>query len=127
MRVSEIMIKSVTAIGPDTPIEEARDRMESADIRHLPVVDPGGALLGLLSDRDLLRARGFSPAPTKVSEIMSKHVRTIAPDAAATDAAHAMIDFKIDSVPVVAGRKLVGIVTATDFLSLACRMLEREK
>jgi CBS domain-containing protein len=38
-----------------------------------------------------------------------------------------MLDFKIDSVPVVAKGKLVGIVTATDFLALACRMLEREQ
>ena len=58
---------------------------------------------------------------------MAKHVRTIAPDAAAAEAAHAMLDFKIDSVPVVADGKLVGIVTATDFLSLVCRFLEREK
>jgi CBS domain-containing protein len=127
MRVSQIMVKAVRTAGPDTPIEEARDRMEADDIRHLPVVDAEGSILGMLSDRDILRARAAYPQPQQVSEIMTKHVHTIAPEAPAEEAAHAMMDFKIDSVAVAAKGKLVGIVTATDFLALACRLLEREK
>jgi CBS domain-containing membrane protein len=127
MRVSQIMIKSVKAIQPDTPVEAARDQMSAEDIRHLPVVDTDGRLVGMLSDRDLLRARASDPSPRLVSEIMAKHVHTIAPEALASEAAHAMLDFKIDAVAVVAKGQLVGIVTTTDFLSLACRLLEREK
>ncbi len=123
MRVSEIMIGSVAAGRPDESLESARDRMEAGDIRHLPIVDEGGGLIGMVSDRDLLRARAFRPPPTLVSEIMAKHVQAIGPGAPAAEAAQLMLDFKIDAVPVVDEGKLVGIVTATDFLSLACRFL----
>lgn len=123
MRVSDIMIKTVTHARPDESVAQARDRMEAGDIRHLPVIDADERLVGMISDRDLLRARGFQPPPRLVSEIMAKHLQTIGPDAPAEAAAQAMLDFKIDAVPVVASGKLVGIVTTTDFLSLACRLL----
>jgi CBS domain-containing protein len=127
MRVSQIMIQAVRTVQPDTSIEDARDLMVNDDIRHLPVVDADGGIAGMLSDRDIPRARAAYPPPKLVSEIMTKRVHTIDPEAPAADAAHAMMDFKIDSVPVVKKGKLVGIVTATDFLALACRLLEREQ
>jgi CBS domain-containing protein len=123
MRVSEIMVKQVARARPDETVEAARDRMEASDIRHLPVVDASDRLVGMVSDRDLLRARAFQPPPTRISDIMSKHPQTIAPDASAEAAAQAMLDFKIDALPVVANAMVVGIVTSTDFLSLACKLL----
>ncbi len=127
MHVSEIMIKKVLHVRPDDSVENARDRMEAGDIRHLPVVDASERLVGMLSDRDLLRARGFSPPPSKVSDVMSKHPQTVGPDAPAEAAAQAMLDFKINAIPVVANGKLLGIVTSTDFLALACKLLRGAK
>jgi CBS domain-containing protein len=125
MRVSEVMIRAVTKVRTDDSVDDARDRMEASDIRSLVVVDVEGRLAGMLWERDLLRTRGYRPPPPVVSEIMAKNVHTIGPDEPAADAAQAMIDFKIDAVPVVDNGKLVGIVTVADFLSAICRLLRQ--
>ncbi|MHB8420489.1 MAG: CBS domain-containing protein [Myxococcales bacterium] len=122
MRIAEIMRTPVERALAGDALDEVRDRMEADDIRHVPVVDGDDRVIGMLSDRDLLRARASRPSPRLVSDIMVKHVRTVAPDAPAGDAAQLMLDFKIDAVPVVAGGKLVGIVTTTDFLAAFCRL-----
>ncbi len=125
MRVAELMVKSVRTARVDEAVAEVRDRLQDDDIRHIPVLDAGGRLVGMVSDRDLFRARGLRSEPKRVEEIMAKHVHTIGPEASAAEAGQLMLDLKIGAVPVVADGKLVGIVTATDFVALACRLLQR--
>ncbi len=126
MLVSEIMIKALTTVRPDQSVDDAREHLLTGDIRHLPVVDGEGRLVGMLSDRDVLRARAFQSVPRRVSDIMAKHVHAVAPEAPGAEALQLMIDFKIEAVPVVAGGKLVGIVTATDFLVALNALLRKE-
>jgi len=125
MRVSELMTRSVRRALVDEAVAEVRDRLQADDIRHLPVLDAAGRVVGMLSDRDVFRARGLPLPPKVVEEIMSKHVHTIGPDTSAAEAGQLMLDLKIDALPVVADGKLVGMVTTTDFLSLACRLLRQ--
>ena len=126
MRVSDIMVKVALKARPDEALDEIRSRMEADRIRHLPVVDAQEKVVGMLSDRDLLRARGFHRAPRRVSELMTTQVGTISPDAPAADAAKKIVDFKIDALPVVDHDKIVGIVTSTDCVALARRLLLNE-
>jgi CBS domain-containing protein len=90
--------------------------MEAGDFQYLPVVDETGRLVGLVSERDLLRARAATPPPRLVSEVLTRQVPSIEPDAQAADAVQMMLDFEIDAVPVVANDKVIGILTVTDFL-----------
>jgi CBS domain-containing protein len=130
MRVSELMTRNVVTIGPSESCLEAVARMYRARVRHLPVVELGGALVGIVTDRDLrhhlfsgrvFREIGSSTVDTllravPVSEIMSKPVVTVGPHDDLADAARLMLEDKLGSLPVVEAGCLVGIITETDLL-----------
>jgi acetoin utilization protein AcuB len=97
--------------------------MERERIRHLPVVQ-GGALLGILSDRDVLaratmRDNGLLEVPRDpVALAMTPAPITCEPTTSVAELARVMTERKIDAVPVLRGSRLVGLVTSTDLLLL---------
>lgn len=129
MTVGELMTsgKLVTA-PPETPILEARRRMIERRIRHLLVTDPDGALVGIVTDRDIrlnlpsqatsLSIWEINHLLTKltVGEVMTRGVITVGPERAAHEAAQLMLDHSIGALPVTQGGRLVGIVTETDVM-----------
>lgn len=123
MKARNVMTVDVTTVGPATPLRKAHLEMLELGVRHLPVV-AHGRLLGIISDRDLLRAarrvNGRLDLPEKpVSEIMTRRPLTAGPKAKISELAHLMVDEKIDAVPITeAGRALVGLVTSSDLLLL---------
>ena len=123
LKVRDLMSTALITVRANEPVTEAHVEMESGDIRHLPVVDDRGRLVGLLSDRDLLRTAAAKRTP-RISEIMSRQVVKVGPDAPGHQAAALMLEHKIGSVAVVDEHgELVGIVTQTDFLDLARKAL----
>jgi CBS domain-containing protein len=112
----------ITADANET-VKEAHADMQVGVIRHLPVLDDRRRLVGMLSDRDVLKVVG-AKRNGKVADIMTRDVVTIRPDAPAHEAAQVMMDLKIGSLPVVddAGT-LIGLVTQTDYLEVARRAL----
>lgn len=120
MTVQDIMTTGVMTVRDTDSLEQARYQMETADIRHLPVVSGEGHLVGLLSAHDIFRSRGL---PVVLSEIMTRNVRTVTPDTPAHEAVRLMLDLKIGGLPVVANGKVVAMVTETDFLAIAYRAL----
>jgi CBS domain-containing membrane protein len=105
--------------------------MEWAHVRHVPVVDREGRVVGIVSHRDLLEA-SIASVSTRIANlerdqhlwtipvenIMRKDVRTISPDATVQKAARIMRGEKIGCLPVVAQDKLVGILTEYDLLRI---------
>ena len=85
------------------------------------MVDAKGHVIGVLSDRDILRnITKIDGKPTPVTQIMSRHVRTVKASLGAAEAATLMIERKIGCLPVVGDdEQLVGIITETDFLKIA--------
>lgn len=121
LRVVDIMSTAVVTMKVTDVITSAHAEMEVGMIRHLPVVDDHGRLVGVLSDRDILNARN---AKAKISDVMTRDVISIRPDVPAAKAASIMLDEKISSVMVVDEHgTLVGLVTMTDYLDLARRAL----
>jgi len=127
MKVHDIMTTPALTVGPDMPVLEARQLMETRRIRHLPVTD-GGRLMGIITDRDI-RLNLPSPATSlsvwevnfliaklTVGSVMRHTVITVDPQREAADAARIMLDHKIGALPVVDGGEIVGIVTETDML-----------
>jgi CBS domain-containing protein len=109
--------------------------MHGARVRHLPVVDDAGALVGVVTDRDL-RHHLFGPRVLKevgtiavdillkavpVSEIMSTPVMSVPAMADIVEAARIMLEDKVGSLPVMEGGRVVGIVTETDVLRQICK------
>lgn len=123
VHVVDLMSTALVTVAESDLVTEAQARMAVGLIRHLPVVDDRGRLVGVLSDRDLLRVAATT-RPLRVGEIMSRDVVTIRSDAPAHQAAALMLDHQIGSVAVVDdGDALVGLVTQTDFLDVARRAL----
>ncbi len=117
----------VVTIPADDSLWVVQEIMEFGDTRHLPVVRLG-ELVGVVSERDLLRASLSSvmglPAEeqkiflegVKISEVMSSPPIFIEKDESVQKAARTLAERKIGCLPVVEGGKLIGIVTETDVL-----------
>jgi CBS domain-containing protein len=117
------MTTALITVQANEPLSGAHAEMQVGVVRHLPVVDDRGRLVGVLSDRDILRALGHRP-PKRVADVMTRGVITVRPDSMAHEAAAIMLDEKIGSVLVVDDEDtLVGMVTQTDYLDLARRTL----
>jgi CBS domain-containing protein len=113
-------------VAPTETIENASRMMTREDIRHLPVVS-GERLIGMLSDHDLLAARGgrlgiaheegAQRAPTErlVGEVMSKRVITVSPDEQAVHAAEVLYRRRIGALPVLTRGRLCGLLAVSDY------------
>lgn len=110
MTFPAIVLRSCYAIADAIAV------MDGAGICHLPIVDGRGELAGIVSDGDLLRARPLHGAEEPVSLVMTRPVHTVEASTPAHAALRALLDHRIDALPVTSGNRVVGIVTVTDFL-----------
>lgn len=127
MLVREYMSASPVTIGVDDDYGAAFQIMDTQDLHHLPVVNAGGDVVGILTRRDLqLAARYFHEMSAEVSEVMHAPVVTIEPGASLSTAAERMTEERIGCLPVVEGQRLVGVITETDlFRALKAVLAER--
>lgn len=117
MKVRTWMTEAVQTIHPEDLLETAAEKMREGHFRRMPVVGQNGALLGILSERDLREHHGYLPV-TRVSAAMTEQLVTISPDAPIEAAAESLLEHKIGGLPVVSPEgALVGIITETDLLS----------
>jgi CBS domain-containing membrane protein len=133
LRVSQVMTRDVTTLGQNDKLVIADDVMRLGRIRHLPIVDSDGRLVGIVSQRDLfhsglLRALGYGTHAQRqaldlvvIKEAMKSDVVTVAPDALLSAAAATMLERKIGCLMVVENGKIAGILTESDFVKLALR------
>lgn len=124
MKVRDVMQQRVTVINENESLGLAQQLMRWTEVRHLPVVHAAtGRVIGILSDRDLVRATVEAEArplflSRPVRELMTTPVEHIHPDAQLADAASDMTVKKLGCLPVMVGGELVGIITRADVLSV---------
>ena len=114
--VKDLMTKNVVTIDANKTIVEAAALMSEKDIGDLIVMDDNTPV-GIVTERDLVRrvmAEGKS-ADSKVSEVMTRSLKVIDPEAPIKEAARRMVNKRIRRLPVIKDNKLVGIITAADF------------
>jgi acetoin utilization protein AcuB len=119
MLVVERMTTDPVTIGHDAEVRQALEILKERRLRHLPVLDEDDVLVGIVSEKDLLRAQ----PDRRVSEVMTKKVVTVTEYTALEEAARIMADSKISSLPVMRNGKLVGIVTETDLFQVFLEFL----
>lgn len=105
MRTRDIMTSPVVTVPPEAQLKAVAAILVQHAINAVPVVDPDGRLLGIVSEADLLAletaARGGQPHTAR--EVMSQSVYTLAEDTDAAAPARMMLRHGLKSVPVVAG------------------------
>lgn len=126
--VRDLMTEEVFTLGPGDNLVALEDLMDSRRVRHVPIVDREGDLVGLVTHRDLSRSMlgRLEDLPMSVErdllrgrrirEIMTIEPDTVEPDAGLKEAAAMLLENKIGCLPVVEGMHLVGILTEADFV-----------
>jgi acetoin utilization protein AcuB len=108
----------------ETTVGQALGIIEERKLRHLPVLDVSDALVGIVSEKDLLRASSHD----SIKLVMTTEVITVTEYSTLEEAARIMADQKISSLPVMRGSRLVGIITETDLFNVFLELLgAREK
>jgi CBS domain-containing protein len=118
----DIMTSPVITVDPDAAIQQVARTLTRNRITAAPVVSAAGALLGIVSEFDLLGKAGAT-----AREVMTTAVVSVSADAPVEDIRHLLIDRRIRRVPVLAEGHLVGIVSLHDVLAMmatewACRV-----
>jgi CBS domain-containing membrane protein len=134
-RVRDLMTPNPYTLQPRDTLAALYDLMDSHRVRHVPIVDGDGELVGLLTHTDLaMTALGsLSDLPLsqerdllqrrRVREVMVTELETVEPDTPLAEAASTLFENKIGCLPVVEGNHLVGILTESDFVR---RFVEEE-
>lgn len=119
MLVIERMTRPPVTITGEATVRQALARIEEEETRHLPVVDAEEVLVGILSEKDLLRA----PGDHLVDDVMTRNVITVTEYTALEEAARIMADQKVSSLPVMRNGRLVGIITEANLFKLFLELL----
>lgn len=111
LSAQDVMTANVVTVTPDTRIEDAAALMAQHRITGLPVLDGGGAVVGMISDFDVIGKRG-----RQVNDIMTTQVISVSPDTDLDEIGHILTSRQIRRLPVVQAGHLVGIVTRGDLI-----------
>lgn len=113
------MTTEVVPAQADTLISEAAYLMRAGRFRHLPVVGADGAVLGIVSERDLLGPLAAPAGDTQtLATLLSDEAMVVSPSTDIGEALSVLLEERFGAVPVVENGKLVGILTETDCLTL---------
>jgi CBS domain-containing protein/gamma-glutamylcysteine synthetase len=128
--VEQFMAVDLFTVRPEDVLDLAANLMHWKHVRHVPVEDDAGNLIGIVSHRDLLelfamgKIRG--PAELSVRDVMKTDLITIDPETPTLTALELMREKRIGCLPVVKDEKLVGLVTAYDFLTVSAKLFEEK-
>lgn len=148
MRASDVMVRDVVTVSPDTKVEEAIKLLGKHDVSALPVVDARGHLLGIISEADLIHrveigtekphpwwleavtgaaalAKDFAKSHGKtVDEVMTTEVVSASEDTPLSDIAALLERKRIKRVPILRQGKLVGVVSRSNLVQAVASVIE---
>lgn len=143
LKVKDIMTKEVVSVTKETTVMELAGIFAQRHISSLPVLDQNGELIGMVTETDLVEQDKNLHIPTVISifdwviylesdkkfekelkkmtgrtvgDIYSNEVVTVSPDTSISDVADMLSSRKITALPVVEGKKLVGIISRIDLI-----------
>jgi len=135
--VRDYMTRDAVCVHEAAPLRRAVELVIGRHIRHMPVLDAEGRLVGIATDRDVKRAL---PSPlsataadeyetildtTPLARVMTREPLTVTPETSLAEAVGVLLSNRIGGLPVVEGGKLVGILTERDVLRACVELLEQ--
>jgi len=126
MIISRVMTRNPVFIYQDMTINEVQSIMEKKKVGHLPVLNKDDELIGIMTRKDLLKASptiatsldmyeiSYLLSKIRVKDVMEKKVVSVNENEIVEEAARIMADNKIGCLPVINGKRLIGIITDTD-------------
>jgi CBS domain-containing protein/rubredoxin len=111
MKARDIMTAGVISVPEDSTVEDAARLLARHRISGLPVVNGAGALVGLVTEYDLIAKEGHL-----VADIMSRSVISVSPDTDVEEVMHLLANRRIRRVPVIQSDRMVGIVSRSDLV-----------
>jgi len=126
LKVEDVMVKEVITIDENATVKEAADVMNKFEIGCLIAVRKGKAM-GIITERDLLKrvvAEAKDANKTKVKDVMSSPLVVVEPSMDLGEAVRLMFQMKIKKLPVVDGKRLVGLVSLTDIARFQPQMIK---
>jgi CBS domain-containing protein/gamma-glutamyl:cysteine ligase YbdK (ATP-grasp superfamily) len=128
--VGQFMSTDLFTVKPEDLIDFAASAMDWRHIRHVPVEDGAGRLVGLVTHRGVLRMicnvnRSDKAEPVTVRDVMVVNPVTVSPSTSSLEALEIMRRHRVGCLPVVEGDQLVGIVTSYDFLEASARLFKQ--
>ena len=134
LTVAEIMTREPYTLGPDNSLDDARQLMGEYRIRHVPILSDEGNLIGVVTQRDVLagadsnvinKPGGGGDKYVALSAIMTAPVQHVEEQDSLRGTAMRMQKNKLGCLPVLRAGKLVGIITDSDFVSIAVNLMEQ--
>jgi CBS domain-containing protein len=132
MRIADVLRRKGTAVatvGPDVTVADLIGELAAHNVGALPVVD-GGNLIGIVSERDVVRrlhAGGAALLDARVADIMTTDVTTCSPSDDVSDVAAVMTSRRFRHLPVIVDGNLTGIVSIGDMVKARIDLLESER
>jgi CBS domain-containing protein len=126
LKVEDVMVREVITLDEDSTVKEAAEIMNKFEIGCLIAIGRGKAM-GILTERDLLKrvvAEGKNASKIKVKEIMTSPLVVVEPKMELEEAVKMMFQMKIKKLPVVEGKRLVGLVSLTDIARFQPQMIK---
>lgn len=130
LQVGQFMTTDLFTVHPEDVVDLAASLMDWRHIRHVPVEDNEGCLIGLVSHRTLLRLvgqglKGKEQQPVAVKDIMKRDPVVVTPNTPTLEAIELMRNHKVGCLPVVEDKRLVGIITERDLIRVAAMLFEK--
>jgi len=124
MKVETLMSTALVTVREADSIGTADLEMKLGSLRHIPVVDEKGNLIGVLSARDVLAGLARGKKKVRVGDCMTRQVITVTPETPVPAAIDLLLENQFGCLPVVGSDgHLLGIVTETDFLRAARQLV----
>ncbi|HSK73819.1 MAG TPA: CBS domain-containing protein, partial [Pyrinomonadaceae bacterium] len=121
--VEQFMSTDLFTVRPEDVVDLAASMMNWKDIRHIPVEDDAGKLVGIVSYHDLLELLANDKLKSDkeiiIRDLMETELTTVAPETSSLEALKLMREKNISCLPVVKGEKLIGLITSDDFLDIS--------
>lgn len=126
-KIGQVMSSDLITVGPNELIDLVRNIMLWSNIRHVPVENDEGELIGMISSDGLLNFYGnvneVKWEEVEASEIMEKDLITVSPETLTIDAIRIMKQNESSCLPVISNGKLVGLFTERDYIKIGEHIL----